>query len=117
MKKISINKKRVYVWYLGWSGMQKRLIIIDRLDSCLRLNNWSDPDVGQLCITENGHLDVLKKKWLQRSTSPVFKPSMRYSFKHSKVVGHDCYFVNVEKGHEFTFRGKKFTHVTQKEDI
>lgn len=106
---------KVRVWMLGWDGMVKRTIEVQKLDkTILKVDDWFSPRVGQLCINGNGNLDVCKKIQKVSARDP-FKAHTRYHFKYSRTSSTDSQLVNVKKGKTFKFKGKTFHHLTENE--
>ena len=100
---------KVKVFDLSWGGdMVKKTIEIEDIDrSVLIVDDWFYPEVGDLCINDEGKLDICTEITKVPPKDP-FKGYNLYSFKNSKTKTSQAHLVRVKKGKTYNFDGITF---------
>lgn len=111
-KKKQIKMTKVQVWKLGWDGMEKRTITVqDFPRDILKVDDWFAPSVGELCFDSSGKINkVMEIKY--RPADLIFKGGdmVRLSYDKTWYSISMVERIEVKKGKEFIFRGKKYYH-------
>lgn len=100
---------------MGWENPEKRKLPIHNVPQhLLKVDTWVYGEVGDLCITDRGCLDEIKKiVWV--SPKEPFNGHHEAIYKHSKKRGRDYYLVTVKKGKVFKRWGKTFKYKKETE--
>ena len=101
---------KVEVNRLGWTGMEKVSVEIEDLPKkALKIDDWFNPTIGELCINDKNELDIVKSVYW-KSPTEMFKGSVMYTFHKSngKISANNVIRVEVNKGKTFIFEGQVF---------